>query len=603
MLLFSAAAYAEKPSDEAYDWDQWRRLPVVDGGRYKPLDTLAWETLRVVANRGSFPDPKTDKKLQPTPLYLTMLLEWKGWDKTADSNGRSTMPTAGDYFADHEADRWDKSPIIRLDSPALRRALGFDKDIKLAETPKYVPPEVLGDATYTDLEPAEKGEKTKEIPFLDWAGSLGRRADLTPVEENGVEAIGRLSNYRSHRMGQEWNIVPVSDNEEHPWLSIAELANRRLTDENDPDGQLRDLRDLFHEVREAFLEGTPAEFNKSSATFIAKARQIGARQSFYPEQSRIDIEVTYNHRVPFRWAWIFSLIATLCLLLSMATGFKPFLIGGWLASLVALVAMVIGFVMRVQITEWVAVTNQYESVVFVALGAMVLGMVLELISRQQFVLASAAAVATISLVLADNSPAVLDPEIDALNPVLRSNFWLAVHVMTIMLGYAGFAVGAAIANITLGFYLFGSTNRERIRSLSRFTYQSLQFGVWLLAVGTVTGAIWADSAWGRFWGWDPKEVWALIALLVYLAVLHARYVGWVRQLGLAVLSTVSFSAVMIAWFGVNILDSGLHTYGSSGGTEHQRFVGGMIALQLLYAALGGIAGKARQSTPESAAED
>ncbi len=598
MLLFSAAAYAEESSDEAYDWDQWRRLPVVDGGRYKPLDTLAWEALRVVANRGSFRDPKTDEKLAPTPLYLTMLLEWQGWDKAA---GSSVGPA--EYFMYHEADRWDKSPMIRLDSQPLRRALGFDKDVKLAETPKYVPPVAVGEATYTDPEPVKNGEKPKEIPFLDWAGSLSQGGDLTPVEKNGVEAVGRLSHYRAHRMGRQWNIVPVYNDEEKPWLSIADLVSIPFTDKNDPAGRLRDLQDSFHEVREAFLDGTPKQFNEASAEFIAKARRIGARQSFYPDQSRINLEVTYNHRVPFRWAWVFSLIATLCMLLSMATGFKPFWIGGWVTSMAGLAAMVIGFVMRIQITEWVAVTNQYESVVFVALGAMAFGMVLELISRQQFVLTAAAAVATISLVLADNSPAVLDPEIGALNPVLRSNFWLAIHVMTIMLGYAGFAVAGAIANITLGFYLLGSTNREMIRSLSRFTYQSLQFGVLLLAAGTVTGAIWADSAWGRFWGWDPKEVWALIALLIYLAVLHARYIGWVRSLGLAVLSTVSFSAVMIAWFGVNILNAGLHTYGSSGGSEHHYFVGGVIALQLLYAALAGMVGKARQANPEPSPPD
>ena len=103
---------------------------------------------------------------------------------------------------------------------------------------------------------------------------------------------------------------------------------------------------------------------------------------------------------------------------------------------------------------------------------------------------------------------------------MRNNFWLVTHVMTITLSYAAFALAMGIANITLGYYLMRSENRPAIEALSRFTYRALQVGVVLLATGTFLGGMWAAYSWGRFWGWDPKEVWALIALLGYLAVLH-----------------------------------------------------------------------------------
>ena len=116
-------------------------------------------------------------------------------------------------------------------------------------------------------------------------------------------------------------------------------------------------------------------------------------------------------------------------------------------------------------------------------------------------------------------------------------------MMTITLSYAAFALALAIGNVTLGLYMAGSRNRELVGALSKFTYRTLQVGVLLLAIGTILGAVWADYAWGRVWGWDPKEVWALIALLGYLAVSHARYVGWVRNRGLAALSVIPFQVV------------------------------------------------------------
>jgi ABC-type transport system involved in cytochrome c biogenesis permease subunit len=164
---------------------------------------------------------------------------------------------------------------------------------------------------------------------------------------------------------------------------------------------------------------------------------------------------------------------------------------------------------------------------------------------------------------------------------LRSNFWLITHVLTITLSYAAFALALGIGNITLGYYLVRSRNRETINALSKFTYRALQVGVLLLAAGTILGGVWADYAWGRFWGWDPKEVWALIALLGYLAVLHARYLGWVRQFGLAALSVICFSLVVMAWYGVNfVLGAGLHSYGFGGGGLS--YVTAALTLQFLY---------------------
>ena len=246
-------------------------------------------------------------------------------------------------------------------------------------------------------------------------------------------------------------------------------------------------------------------------------------------------------------------------------------------------AMLVGFFMRVTISGRAPVTNMYESVVYVGLGVTAIGLILELIYRKRFIAVAAAAVSTVALVLADNCPSVLDSSLQPLQPVLRNNFWLVIHVMTITLSYAAFALAMGIANITLGYFLVRSENRPAIEALSRFTYRALQVGVVLLATGTFLGGMWAAYSWGRFWGWDPKEVWALIALLGYLAVLHARFAGWVKHRGLAALAVGCFALVIVAWYGVNfVLGAGLHSYGFGGGGK--LFMGTLIGVQSLYVA-------------------
>ena len=121
-----------------------------------------------------------------------------------------------------------------------------------------------------------------------------------------------------------------------------------------------------------------------------------------------------------------------------------------------------------------------------------------------------------------------------------------------------------------------------IKPLSNFIYRAMQVGVLLIAAGTILGGVWADYSWGRFWGWDPKEVWALITLLVYLIPLHGRFAGWVNTFGLVVASIVCFLSVIMAWYGVNfVLGVGLHSYGFvEGGSQGvmSMIIAGVLAI-------------------------
>lgn len=191
---------------------------------------------------------------------------------------------------------------------------------------------------------------------------------------------------------------------------------------------------------------------------------------------------------------------------------------------------------------------------------------------------------------------VLDESFSPLTPVLRDNFWLTIHVLTIVSSYGAGALGWGLGNIALAYYLFGryrpavtgadygdahratadaavvSGRRppEACNTLAGYIYKTVQVAVLLLVAGTILGGLWADVSWGRFWGWDPKEVWALISALVYLAILHGRYAGWFGNFGLAVGSVLGATAIIFSWYGVNfVLGAGLHSYGFGAGGQYE----------------------------------
>ena len=241
-----------------------------------------------------------------------------------------------------------------------------------------------------------------------------------------------------------------------------------------------------------------------------------------------------------------------------------------------------GFILRVYIIGRPPVSNMYETVVWVAWCSTVFAMIMAFFKPSYLMMMGAGLVSTLCLILSDLSPVVLDPTLHPLEPVLRDNFWLIVHVIIIVTSYAAFFLAFAIADILLIYFLRGEDKFQKvIKEGTQGIYRSMQVGIVLLALGIITGGIWADYSWGRFWGWDPKETWALIALLGYIAVLHARLVGWVRDFGLTISAIISFSMVIMAWYGVNfVLGAGLHTYGfGAGGVE---YVSAFIAVHILF---------------------
>ena len=551
--------------------DAWRDLPVLDNGRHKPFDTLASETARFIGIPANIADSETGEKLDPVALYLTLLFDWDGENKPL----MHSMAGVQSYFTIHKPDEWDKMPLLYVDNSQLRDALG------LPPGEKYISPLKLNEAKYRDPNTG------KEIPFSMQVQKLvaHKEQHMPALDKKTLNLADALLVYQQTRMGETLSFIPVKGIEPEEWISAARLQTGKYDDTTDPSGLIRKAQEQYLKARAAFRAHNADEFNAAIKALLAVTREIGESTGTYPTQYVIDVEIAYNHWMPFRFAWILSALTLVLLLVGKYSNSRIFYRAALTVYVACLAAVIIGFTMRTIISGRAPVTNMFESVVYLGFGAIVFGLFMEWFSRKGFLLSAAATISTIALVLADFCPVTLDPSLRPLPPVLRSNFWLTIHVMTITASYAAFSLAWRLGNITLGYYFARSRNRETIAFLTKSTYQTLKAGVLLLLIGTLLGAFWADYSWGRFWGWDPKEVWALITLLLYASLLHARLIPWLGNLGMAVCSVLCLSAVIMAWYGVNFLmGTGMHSYGSGGGGQDYVFVivAVIIILQFSY---------------------
>jgi cytochrome c-type biogenesis protein CcsB len=212
-------------------------------------------------------------------------------------------------------------------------------------------------------------------------------------------------------------------------------------------------------------------------------------------------------------------------------------------------------------------SNLYESLIFFAWAIILLYLIMEWRTKNRSIGTFATPLAF--LIMAYASFTGITNRIQPLIPALKSN-WLIAHVVTCFIGYAAFGIGFGLSIMYLLKRLHdsGKTNVflklvPESNILEELSYQMVVIGFILLTLGIITGAVWAHSAWGRYWGWDPKETWSLITWLIYAALLHSRMIrGW-RGKRLAILSIIGFSCVLFTYLGVNLVLSGLHSYAQS----------------------------------------
>ena len=410
---------------------------------------------------------------------------------------------------------------------------------------------------------------------------LANKIDTQETLDNYMKAIQRLDSQLNTFNGiLSGNLITIVPSSGDAWQSI--VASEI------------EIYQTFQKFIHSFflhINGTVSfeELSKDLDSFILKTRNKNPKA--YPDELSIKAELHYNSFHPFRWSYICYLIAAITFLLYFLFKSKTFLITAWSFVVFGFLLNTYGFLLRIYLTGRPPVSNMYESVVWVSWGSVFFSFILEKLKKTNYYVFAASLVGVICLITADIAPVVLDPSLQPLQPVLRSNFWLIVHVMTITLGYSAFFLSFILSDIGLWFFM--KEKKKEAYNITQATYRATQIGVVLLIAGTILGGIWADYSWGRFWGWDPKETWALIAILGYIAVLHSRIAGWLRNFGFLILNSLCFLLIIMAWYGVNfVLGAGLHSYGFGGGGIE--YVSSFMALQIVYISIALVLNKTKK---------
>ncbi|EJF06126.1 ABC-type transport system involved in cytochrome c biogenesis, permease component [Thiovulum sp. ES] len=295
--------------------------------------------------------------------------------------------------------------------------------------------------------------------------------------------------------------------------------------------------------------------------------QQGHGSSIYLERNRIEAEILYNKLEIFQKLIPYTLVlgfVTLVLAFWQLLSSRELKIPVMLsksATYLIFIFFTVGLALRWYISGHAPWSDAYESLVYIGWATLLAGMIFS--RNSLFTLSATLILSGIILFVANLS--WLDPQITNLVPVLKS-YWLTIHVSMITASYGFLGLGALLGFITLTLFVIPSENRKEsfknaILNLNRVNEMNLIVGLVLLTIGNFLGGVWANESWGRYWGWDPKETWALVTILVYTVVLHVRFIPKVNMnYFLPFLSTVAFSSVIMTYFGVNFYLSGLHSY-------------------------------------------
>ncbi|MDQ6809317.1 MAG: cytochrome c biogenesis protein CcsA [Verrucomicrobiota bacterium] len=511
----------------ALDFKQFGLLAIQEGGRRKPIDTFARETLIKLTGRSTY--AAGSKTWSGNDFVLSMLLD---------------------------THKWQEEPMILVSLGQLIEQLGLDKTQRRFSFAKL--------------------SALPELNRLAGEAHALRKAEkpLSRVQSEVMAVSERLALFARVMDGSAFLLVPAAQKETDPWVVPPGFATYYKEEQFAP------VQTQLQTMANAYVHG-------DSFNFATAARQLrdGLRSlspSIYPTQSKLGLEYFYNHFDGFyRAAWCYGL-ALVLLAVAYARGQGVWLKRlGLIFALGALLFHATGITLRCLIAGRPPVTNMYESIIWVSFAVSFFGMIFFARYKTTIYLLAALPVSLIALLLVHQMPIAMPSSIDPLVPVLRDNFWLTIHVLTITLSYAAFALAMGFGHILLFRYARNPAAARADQPMHFWLYRVLQLGVLLLAAGTILGGVWANYSWGRFWGWDPKETWALIALLCYILTLHGRLAGWWTQFGLVVASVVCFLAVLMAWYGVNfVLGKGLHSYGFGIGGE--TYVVSFVVLDLLF---------------------
>ena len=587
-------------------------LPVLHAGRVKPLAVAAEEVLLGITGKVPFGEVSASgpgNQSITTRIPASTLLLYLAMDPAG----------------------WNERPLVQVPWLALRERLGLAgqwASIAQLEGGRALIDEAVGRKQTLDrsgeLQAWSRDDQAAYEVAGRWSEALdalgGRSIALAPLAVDDDERRWLLNEIAPRldaggHADQAWRgalRAVIGQPEERridalrradPWLSLGDLMARPdplLFVDGAAAGAPRRLTDLAATARAwaAMARGGTwdaalhtrfiAALRASGLARVVDMRNAGATTvSDYPSQGMITLELSYIAARPFTWAWIAFVLGGIVLACGAARA-TPRQVLYWRVgvalTLLALLCTTMGLATRVTLTGLGAVTNLYETLIYVALLVSLLGLWLSRSTGQGAWAAAGGLAAGLCAAIGEAMPPELGSHIGQLQPVLRSRFWLWVHVKVVVASYAAFVLAWAVGNVVL--WQAWRQRRQVGADEGRALYRCLQVGLVLMIAGTLLGGVWADQAWGRFWGWDPKEIGALIVCLVYLIPLHLRYIGAVGHTGLAAWSVLGVVSVVWSWYGINfILATGLHAYafGTSSGIDKILVGGGVLGQTVLTA--------------------
>lgn len=360
------------------------------------------------------------------------------------------------------------------------------------------------------------------------------------------------------------NLFPPSNKDDAEWLSAGDrIFNIFTGTTREPEQSITDIK-LLEELATSLKDGEPAFRDK----FKALEDSVVARAKARDEYRSVPLEADY-----FKKNWF--ICALVWFLLAVVTSGVMFFTGKTLAGrisyratigflVIGLIYLIIPIVKRSIIMERPPVGNLYDTIIFIDMAVVVFALLVEWMTKKRFVVGITPIVAAFLIVLARRFEVFEGKDhLDPLVAVLRSNYWLTIHVITITLGYASGLITALLSIVYVLFRALGLDGGDTSlrRSITRAVYGCVCLTLTLSLIGTVLGGIWANDSWGRFWGWDPKENGALMIVLWSLAILHARLGGYIKEWGLHLCAIFGAIIVAFSWWHVNFLGVGLHNYG------------------------------------------
>ena len=573
ILIIAALIVARglKPTNHASDFDinSFAELPVQVGGRIKPLDSVARNTLLILAGRQKVSTPE-GVTLSPIEWFMDLTMR----PEVADTYRVFKIEFPDDLGIAGIAEKGQRHYAFNDLLPHFEEILSLYREIN-PEPKKRSPYEqqiadlndglTLYHRVMHSLHPVGTPERLDRL-VDEYQTYL---ADITPgLAELRKQQAG--DDYDAEVLGR---FIQFGDD----YLKLSQTAHFRVVPPPAPVDPLDDWKNVGLELLDAMRGDGLSPYVTSYASltmayrldqpemFNQTVQELRQRfiADFPSDIERIHFERRFNEIQPFYLSMQLYVLIFLTVCFSWLRWPATLTKAAFWVTVLAFAVHTFGLIARMYIQEryGVFVTNLYSSAVFVGWGAVLLGIFLEKFFKNGVGAAMAALVGFCTLIIAHHL-AMSGDTLEMMRAVLDSNFWLATHVTVITFGYSAMFFAGALALIFTVLGLFSKRFcKESAKSIVSMVYGITCFATLFSLVGTILGGIWADQSWGRFWGWDPKENGALMIVIMGAIVLHARWGGIVRERGLMALAICGNIVTVWSWFGTNLLGVGLHAYG------------------------------------------